>query len=141
MARRFVLRGNVLNFMAYLSNDSPPPPPEAQQPNSGLGRLIVEISRSHTLHTHAHTSEDSSDHPRGHYLHNTTQHNTTNTRDEHPCFHRDSDPRYRQCTGRTPTFYIARSPGSASFMIRHYKFDAFKLDPTVSVSGFPYKAL
>jgi hypothetical protein len=29
------------------------PPPPAQQPNSGLGRLILEVSRSHTI---GHTS-------------------------------------------------------------------------------------
>jgi hypothetical protein len=26
----------------------------AQQPNSGLSRLIVEVSRSHTIKTHTH---------------------------------------------------------------------------------------
>jgi len=28
----------------------------AQQPNSGLGRIIIEVSRPHTIrHTHTHT--------------------------------------------------------------------------------------
>jgi hypothetical protein len=32
----------------------------AQQPNSGLSRLIVEVPRSHTIrHTHTHTQQDS----------------------------------------------------------------------------------
>jgi hypothetical protein len=57
MARRFCHGVNVLSLMAYLSNAFFPP--EAQQPNSGLGRLIVEISRAHTLDTHVHTSEGS----------------------------------------------------------------------------------
>jgi len=45
---------NVLNFMACLSNDFFP-----LSLNSGLGRLIIEISRSHTLDTRAHISEGS----------------------------------------------------------------------------------
>ena len=61
-----------------------------QKPNSGLGRLIVEDSRSHTIrqththtHTHTHTSgrtplNEWSAHRRGGYLHNTQQTQQTN---------------------------------------------------------------
>jgi hypothetical protein len=58
-----------------------------QEPNSGLDRLFVEISRSHTS-IHTHTPDRSSLNEwsarRGdRYLHNTQQ--TTNTRHEYPC--------------------------------------------------------
>ena len=49
----------------------------ANQPDVGLGRLIVEVSRSHTIRdTHSHGStplNERSAHPTGRYLHNTQQ--------------------------------------------------------------------
>ena len=55
----------------------------SQQPNSGLGCLNVEVSRSHTIrHTHTHTRQEASElmisSSKIRYLHNTqqTQENT-----------------------------------------------------------------
>jgi len=48
--------------------------------------------------------------------HNTTQHNTKHTThptDKHQCPHRDSNPQSEQPTGRRPTPWTARPPGSA----------------------------
>jgi len=54
----------------------------AQQPYSGLGRLIVEVSTSHTVrrtHTSGRTPlNEWSAHRRGGYLHNTQQTQQTN---------------------------------------------------------------
>jgi hypothetical protein len=48
------LCNNHLNFETFY-NSLLTPSPVAQQPNSGLGHLIVEVSRSHTIrHTHTH---------------------------------------------------------------------------------------
>jgi hypothetical protein len=68
----------------------------AKQPNSGLGSLIVQVSRSHT-HTHTHTPVrviSPSQRPLR------TQH-TTNTR-EHPCIKWDSNPQSQQPSRRRP---------------------------------------
>jgi len=62
----------------------------AQQPTSGLGRLIVEIPIYRTIS--AKTRYDSSERVissiQGRYLYN-----TTDTRDEYPCPQRNSNPR------------------------------------------------
>ena len=64
-----------------------------QQPNSILGRLILEISRSRN---ETHTQLD---------IHNrwllwtSDQHDTW---DEHPCFQRDLNTRFQQSSGRRP---------------------------------------
>jgi len=63
-----------------------------QQPNSGLAEHIVEVSRTHT-DTHARTHT----HPVGllwtsNRLVAEAATCTTNTRDEHSCLQRDSNP-------------------------------------------------
>ena len=57
----------------------------AQQPNSDLGRLVAEISRSHTIRTRTQTHTSSrtplnewSARHRGRYIHNTQQTRETN---------------------------------------------------------------
>lgn len=49
----------------------------AKQSNVGLGHVMVEVSRSHTIrdtHTHGSTPlKERSAHPTGRYLHNTQQ--------------------------------------------------------------------
>jgi hypothetical protein len=82
-----------------------------QQTNLSLGRLIVEVSRSHTIrhthgrartHTHTHTHTVgllwTSDQP---VAEAATY--TTNTTDEHPCPQRDLSPRSQQYSGHRPT--------------------------------------
>ena len=69
----------------------------------GLGRLIVEVSRSHTIKTHTHTHisvplNRCSGRRRDLYLHN-----TTDTTDEQPQPLRYSNPRSQQSSGRRPT--------------------------------------
>ena len=73
----------------------------AQQPNLHLGHLIVEVSRSPTernihrvgiLWTSDQVVADAT----------TTQH-TTNTKDEHSCPQRYSNPRSQQSSGLSPT--------------------------------------
>jgi len=69
-----------------------------KQPRSGLGLLVVEVSRSHTL-THTHTQKDSSEQvttPRRAATY------TTNTRDEHPYRQQDSNPPSQQSSGLRP---------------------------------------
>jgi hypothetical protein len=63
----------------------------AQQPKSGLGRFVVEVSRSHPI-THTHTRQDSSERVISSTQRPLPTQRTTNTRDEHPCPQRDSNP-------------------------------------------------
>ena len=49
----------------------------AQQPNSGLGSLIVEFSRSHTIrHTHTHHTHTHHTHTHTHHIHTHTHPHT-----------------------------------------------------------------
>ena len=59
---------------------------QAQQPNSGQGRLILEVSRSHTM-TH-YSQQDSSARTIGPSQRPLPE-NTTFTRDRHPCPRQD----------------------------------------------------
>jgi len=77
-----------------------------QQPNSSLGSLIFEVSRSHTWYDSSERMISSSQRPLP------TEH-TTNARDEYPCSRRDSTSRSQQSSGSRPTPQIARQPGSA----------------------------
>jgi len=69
-----------------------------QQHTSNLGHLSVEVSRPHTdIYTHP-VELWTSDQP---VAEDATY--STNTRDEHPCPHRDSNPRSQQSRGCRPT--------------------------------------
>jgi hypothetical protein len=73
----------------------------AQQSNSDLGRLIAEVSSSHTVRR-AHTHRigllwKSDQHVAGADTY------ATNTRDEHPCPQRDSNSRVHQSSESRPT--------------------------------------
>jgi len=71
----------------------------AQQRGLGLGRFTADVSRPHT-HTLGRTPlYEWSVRLRGRYIYNT---NTTNTREEHPCFKRDSNPQSQQPSGSRP---------------------------------------
>jgi hypothetical protein len=79
----------------------------AQQPSSGLGRLPVDVSRSHTI-THRHIYARAHAQPVGTPLNErsarrrgrlTTQH-TTSTRDEEPRPQRDSNLQSQQSSDR-----------------------------------------
>jgi hypothetical protein len=90
-------------------------PSAAQQPNSGPGRLILQVSRSHIItdkHTHKQTNSVrllyTSDQPSQRPI--PTQH-TPNRRDKHPCSRCDSNPRFQRSRGRRPTPLTARPPG------------------------------
>ena len=79
----------------------------AQQPNTGIGLRIIEVSSSYTIrraHTHKHTRYDSlctSDQPVAEAAIYMTH--TTNTRDIHPYSLCDSNPHSQQMGGRRPT--------------------------------------
>ena len=83
---------------------------ETLQPKSGPGRLIVEVSRTHTDTPHLvgllWTRDQS-------VVENSTSKNTTFTRDRHQCSERDSNPQCQQACGRRPTPLAARHLGSA----------------------------
>jgi hypothetical protein len=71
----------------------------AQQPNSGLGRLVVKVSRSHTIrYTQPVGLPWTSD-----QLIAEAATYTTNTRDKHPCSEGVSNPQSHQSSGRQPT--------------------------------------
>ena len=88
----------------------------AQQLNSGLGRLDVEVSRSPTIsHTHTHTHTHTHDRTplnewsarrRYRYLHNTQQTQGTNI---HQGTQRNSNPQSHQSSDCRPT-HTARLP-------------------------------
>jgi len=69
-------------------------------PESGLGRLIVEVTRSHTETPHLvglfWTRDQSVAETSAWQL-------TTLTRDRHPFFRRDSNPQSQQASGLRPT--------------------------------------
>jgi len=81
----------------------------ARQPNSPLGRFILEVSRWHT-HQHTNTNYDSLKElwarSRGHYIH--TRY-TTHTKDEHPCPQRI---RTRHPSNQAPTDLRIRRRGN-----------------------------
>ena len=69
----------------------------AQQPNAGQGRLILEVSISHTMTHHSRWDSterriDPSQRP--------LPDNTAFTRDRHPRSRRDSNPQSQQVSGR-----------------------------------------
>ena len=68
-------------------------------PKFGLGRLIVEVCRSHpdTDTPSRSPPNERSDHGRGCYLQNTQQ-----TREQYSCPQRDSNPRSQQSSGFRP---------------------------------------
>jgi len=88
---------SVVNLKQLLS--SPPPFFCGQKPNSGLGRLTVEISRSHTI-TYTIGLVWTSDQIVAEAATHTTY---TNTRDERPWPERDSNPQSKKSNGRRPT--------------------------------------
>jgi hypothetical protein len=77
--------------------------PAAQQPNLGLGRLTVEVSKSHS-DTHTHTQPVgllwTSDKPD---TETSTWQHTTLTRDRHPCLRWDSNLQSQHAKGCRPT--------------------------------------
>ena len=62
---------------------------------TGLGRLVVEVSRSHT-----HNVQNSSVRVIRLSLKPLPAQHTTNTKDEHPCPQRESNPRSQLSSGR-----------------------------------------
>ena len=85
-----------------------------QQPKSGLGRIIVEAFRSHTIrHTHArtHTWYDSSKPAIGPSHRPLPKQHKTNTRYEHPRSQRDSNLQSQLSSVCGPTPYTARPLG------------------------------
>jgi len=88
-----------------------------QQPHSGLGRFVFEVSISHTIR---HTDipgrtplNERSAGRRGRYIHNAQR--TTNTRHEHPCRQGNSNPQFHQ-SGHRPTPHTVRPPVSANLI-------------------------
>ena len=81
----------------------------AQQPKSGLCRLIVDVPRSHP--PGRIPLNEWSVHRRGRH----TRH--TNTREEHPCPERDAIPRSQQSSCFRPSPLTARPRGSACAVI------------------------
>ena len=71
----------------------------AQQPNSSLGRLIFEVSRSHIM-TH-HSRYDSSGRVIDSSQRSLLDH-TQHSHDRHPCPRWDSNPQFQQVIGRRP---------------------------------------
>jgi len=96
----------IFKFMVFLY--------VVQQLNSGLDRLIVEVSSPHThTHTHTHTKYcsaerviSSSQRP----LH--TQH-ISNRRHKHPCPQRDSNPQSQPLSYCWPTPKTSQPPASS----------------------------
>jgi hypothetical protein len=86
-----------------------------QEPNSGLSRLIVEVSRSHTIrHTQPVGFLWRSNQAVAEAATYTTQ---TNARDENPCPQQDSNSRSQQPSGFRPTPETALPPGWALFRL------------------------
>ena len=80
----------------------------AHHPNRGLGRPIVEVSRSHTIrHKHQVCLLCTSDRLVSEAATYTVQ--QTDTRDEHPCPQRDSNLQSRQSSGFRPHGHRFRS--------------------------------
>jgi hypothetical protein len=74
--------------------------PEAQQPKSGQGLLILEASQSHSDTQHSAELPWTSDQPD---VETSTWQHTTLKRDRHPCPRRDSNPQSQQAKGGRPT--------------------------------------
>jgi hypothetical protein len=74
--------------------------PMARQPLGGLGRLIIEASRSHTDTPHSVGLLWTSDQL---VSETSTWQHTTLTTDRHPCPTRDSNPYSQQANGRRHT--------------------------------------
>jgi hypothetical protein len=72
-------------------------PPLAQQPNKGHGRLILEVSRLHTVTHYSRYGplDDGSAVPQA-----CTWQHTTLTTDKYPCLRRGSNPKSHQSIGR-----------------------------------------
>jgi hypothetical protein len=83
----------------------------ALEPNSDLGPLIVEVSRSHTTR-HTRTRQDSCERVISFSHRPLPAQHTVSIRDEHPCPPRDSNSRSPQSSGRRPTPQTARPLGS-----------------------------
>jgi len=93
----------------------------AQNAGLTLVRLIVEVSRSHTIrHTHGRISPERVISP-SHIPLLTTQ--TTNTTDEHPYSHRDSNPRFQLSSGLRRSPSTAGPPGSALTGQKYFRIE------------------
>jgi len=68
----------------------------ALQPDTDHDLLIPELPRSRATTHHLRTSDNL-------VAVTCTWQNTTLTRDKHPCPLRDSNPKYKQASGRRPT--------------------------------------
>ena len=94
------------NYVQVASSSSSSSLSVVKESNSVLGRFIVKVSRSHTIEN-TYTRWDAC----GRVISSTqrplpTRH-TTNTRDEHPCPHGDSNRRSQGWSGGRPTFKTA----------------------------------
>jgi hypothetical protein len=96
-----------------------------QETKSGLGRLVVEDSRSHITRTHPPTHTHTQTHTHTHTLCRTTlNERSVHGRARYPHKRqrswpqRDSNPQPQQSRGRRPTPYIAWPPGSAVWEIQ-----------------------
>ena len=105
----------------------------AQQPKLGIGRLVVEVSRLQAdTRTHARTQARARAHARARavtLLWTTDQlvaeaaSPTTNTKDEHPCLQRDSNPTL-PAIERLQTYAIERTVTWIGY-VPLYKFTLF----------------
>ena len=91
--------------------NNPSPSPLSQQPCAGQGRLILAVSRSHTMTSHSVGLLWKRDRPVAE--HSTWQH-TAFTRERHTIRRRDSNPQSQQAIGRRLLSQTARPLESAA---------------------------
>jgi hypothetical protein len=90
------------------------------QPKSGLGRLILEVSRSRApLDTHTHTHTHTTDRVIGPSLRPLRELDTTNTTDVYRCPKQGSIPPSQQSIGRRLKLQTARPPASAKIHVHN----------------------
>jgi hypothetical protein len=88
----------------------------AEQPNSGLGPSIFEVSTPNTIrHTHTHTPrDDSSERAISSSNWPLPTYHTASKKERTSIPQQDSNPSFQQSSGRRPTPYTARPPGWAT---------------------------
>jgi hypothetical protein len=87
-----------------------------QQPNSGLDRFTVEVSRTHTIR-HTHSRYDSSERVISSSQRPLPKHHTAHTTDKYTCPQRDSSRRFQQSSSCRCMPYTARPQPSAMYII------------------------